>query len=208
MTPTARGKFITFEGIDGAGKSTHVSFVTEWIRARGHDVIATREPGGTPLGETLRGILLHEKMQADTEALLMFASRREQLLSTILPALAAGTWVACDRFTDSTFAYQCGGRGVEIARIRALADWVHGDIAPDLTFLFDAPVGVAQSRVAQGNAAPDKFEREQAAFFERVRRAYLDLAAAEPWRIKVIDSSGPIEGIRAAICGHLEALMS
>ncbi len=203
---TGRGKFITFEGIDGAGKSTHIPYVAEWIRAQGHSVIATREPGGTPLGETLRNLLLHEKMQPDTEALLMFASRREQLLSTILPALNAGTWVACDRFTDSTYAYQCGGRGVDVARIRALADWVHRGITPDLTLLFDAPVQVAQSRVAQGGAAPDKFEREQAAFFERVRRAYLDLAAADPARVKVIDSSGDIASIRHAIRTHLEAL--
>jgi dTMP kinase len=203
-----RGKFITFEGIDGAGKSTHIPFVSEWIRAAGHEVIATREPGGTPLGETLRNLLLHEKMQPDTEALLMFASRREQVLSTIAPALAKGTWVACDRFTDSTYAYQCGGRGVDVARIRVLADWVHRDVMPDLTLLFDAPVAIAQTRVAQGGAVPDKFEREQAAFFERVRDAYLQLAAAEPARIKVIDSSTSIDAIRGQIRRHLEALAS
>ncbi|MBL8519643.1 MAG: dTMP kinase [Betaproteobacteria bacterium] len=204
---TARGKFITFEGIDGAGKSTHIPFVAEWIRARGHAVLATREPGGTPVGEALRELLLHERMQADTEALLMFASRREQVLTTIEPALAAGTWVACDRFTDSTRAYQCGGRGVDPARIATLADWVHRGLVPDLTLLFDAPVAVAQRRVAQGADAPDKFEREQAAFFERVRGAYLDLAAAEPRRIKVIDSSAGIEAIRGVIRSHLEALV-
>lgn len=203
---TMRGKFITFEGIDGAGKSTHIPFVSNWIRERGHDVIATREPGGTPLGEALRNLLLHEKMQPDTEVLLMFASRREQLLSSIVPALEKGTWVACDRFTDSTYAYQCGGRGVDSGRIRVLADWVHRDVTPDLTLLFDAPVSIAQTRVQQGSTAPDKFEREQAAFFERVRRAYLELAAANPARVKVIDSSGTIEAIRAAIVSHLEAL--
>ncbi|MBL8513840.1 MAG: dTMP kinase [Betaproteobacteria bacterium] len=203
---TVRGKFITFEGIDGAGKSTHIPFVSDWIRAKGHDVITTREPGGTPLGETLRNLLLHEKMQPDTEALLMFASRREQVLSTIVPALEKCIWVACDRFTDSTYAYQCGGRGVDSARIRVLADWVHRDVMPDLTLLFDAPVEVAQTRVAQGGTAPDKFEREQAAFFERVRHAYLQLAAAEPGRIKVIDSSASIDVIRGEVRRHLEAL--
>jgi dTMP kinase len=206
MTTAVRGKFITFEGIDGAGKSTHIPFVAEWIRDAGFEVITTREPGGTALGETLRNLLLHEKMQPDTEALLMFASRREQLLSTVLPALDKGTWVACDRFTDSTFAYQCGGRGVDPARIRVLADWVHRDVRPDLTLLFDAPVAVAQTRVAQGASVPDKFEREQSAFFERVREAYLALAAAEPSRIKVIDSSKSMDTIRSQICVHLEAL--
>ena len=134
------GKFITLEGIDGAGKSSHLSFIADCVKQRGHETFTTREPGGTPLGEQLRQLLLHEKMHADTEVLLMFASRREQLLETIQPLLDRGTWVICDRYTDSTYAYQCGGRGLPDERIGTLEQWVHGHLQPDLTFLFDAPL--------------------------------------------------------------------
>lgn len=200
-----RGKFITFEGIDGAGKSTHIPFVADWIRARGIEVMATREPGGTPIGETLRTLLLQQPMQRDTEVLLMFASRREQLLDRIIPALQRGTWVVCDRFTDSTLAYQCGGRGVDRARVESLALWVHADIQPDLTLWFDAPVAIAMERVARGST-PDKFEREEVAFHERVRSAYAALADKEPQRIQRIDSTEPIEAIQSAIATHLARL--
>jgi dTMP kinase len=202
-----RGKFITLEGIDGAGKSTHVPFICAWITARGHEALATREPGGTPLGEKLRALLLEEAMQRDTEALLMFAARREQLLSRILPALERGAWVVCDRFTDSTFAYQCGGRGVDEARIDALARWVHDGIEPDLTLFFDAPAEVARARVAAATADPDRFERESAAFHARVRDAYLKRLAAFPSRIKRVDSTQPIAAIERQIASFLEPLV-
>lgn len=200
------GKFITLEGIDGAGKSSHLPFISTFVEVRGFRVHSTREPGGTPLGETLRAMLLNEKMHADTEALLMFASRREQLLETIEPMLAAGVWVVCDRFTDSTYAYQCGGRGLSSERIGALEKWVHGNLQPDLTFLFDAPIEVARERLNRGTANPDKFEREQSEFFASVRSAYLQRATQFPARIKLIDSSRALSLIEADIAGHLAAL--
>lgn len=200
------GKFITLEGIDGAGKSSHIEFVASHIRATGHDVLTTREPGGTALGESLRTLLLHEKMQSDTEVLLMFASRREQLATVIEPALRAGQWVICDRFTDSTYAYQCGGRGLDPTRVAAIEQWVHGHIQPDVTFLFDAPINVARERLNKGTISPDKFEREQDAFFTRVREAYLARAKAFPARIKLVDSSKTLADIRAALTGFLDNL--
>ncbi len=200
------GKFITLEGIDGAGKSSHLPFISSFVEARGFRMHSTREPGGTPLGETLRAMLLNEKMHADTEALLMFASRCEQLLETIEPMLAAGVWVVCDRFTDSTYAYQCGGRGLSNERIGALEKWVHGNLQPDLTFLFDAPIEVARERLNRGTANPDKFEREQSEFFAKVRSAYLQRATQFPARIKVIDSSRALSLIEADIAGHLATL--
>lgn len=200
------GKFITLEGIDGAGKSSHTEFLASHIRAAGHDVLTTREPGGTALGESLRTLLLHEKMQSDTEVLLMFASRCEQLATVIEPALRAGQWVICDRFTDSTYAYQCGGRGLDPTRVAAIEQWVHGHIQPDLTFLFDAPINVARERLNKGTISPDKFEREQDAFFTRVREAYLARAKAFPARIKLVDSSKTLADIRAALTGFLDNL--
>jgi len=194
-----RGKFITLEGIDGAGKSSHTTFIADCIQAQGFEVVTTREPGGTALGETLRTLLLNEKMHPDTEALLMFASRREQLADIIEPALAAGKWIICDRFTDSTYAYQCGGRGLSAGRIAILEQWVHGHLQPDLTFLFDAPVAIARERLDKNTAAPDKFEREQNDFFVHVRAAYLQRAAEFPARIKVINSARPIADIRAEL---------
>ena len=200
------GKFITLEGIDGAGKSSHLSFIADCVKQRGHEAFTTREPGGTPLGEQLRQLLLHEKMHADTEVLLMFASRREQLLETIQPLLDRGTWVICDRYTDSTYAYQCGGRGLPDERIGTLEQWVHGHLQPDLTFLFDAPLHVARERLDQGTAHPDKFEREQGEFFARVRDAYLRRAAEYPRRIRVIDSARPLADIQAELAEHVGAL--
>ena len=190
-----RGKFITLEGIDGAGKSSHLAFIAQRIRTRGLTVITSREPGGTALGETLRNIVLNEKMHADTEALLVFAARREHLAQVIEPALANGHWVISDRFTDSTFAYQCGGRGLSAERTRILEQWVHGNLQPDLTILFDAPLEVARERLDKGTPDPDKFEREKSDFFARVRNAYLARAQDFPERIKVINSARPIDAI-------------
>ena len=190
-----RGKFITLEGIDGVGKSSHLAFIAQHIRMRGLTVITSREPGGTPLGEALRNIVLNEKMHADTEALLVFAARREHLAQVIEPALANGQWVISDRFTDSTFAYQCGGRGLSVERTRILEQWVHGNLQPDLTFLFDAPLEVARERLDKGTPDPDKFEREQSDFFARVRSAYLARAQDFPKRIKLINSARSLEVI-------------
>jgi dTMP kinase len=199
-------RFITFEGIDGAGKSSHVGFVADYLRARGIDVVTTREPGGTPLGESIRSLVLNETMHADTEALLVFASRREHLASVIAPALARGAWVVCDRFTDSTYAYQCGGRGLDADRVRVLEAFVHGHLQPDLTFLFDAPIATARARLDQNTTEQDKFEREQNAFFTRVRDSYLARAATFPGRFRVIDSAREIIDIRAELTQHLDAL--
>jgi dTMP kinase len=205
----ATGRFITLEGIDGAGKSTHLAFLATRIEARGHAVVATREPGGTAFGEKLRALLLHEPMTHDSEALLMFAARREHLDRVIRPALARGDWVLCDRFTDATYAYQGGGHGVPFERIRELERWIHGGCQPDLTLLFDVPPSVSRARLDQaqvGGRDLDKFEREEEAFFSRVRRAYLDRAAAEPGRFRIVDSSRPVAVVRAALEAHLEAL--
>ena len=200
------GKFITLEGIDGAGKSSHLAFIAERIQARGIEVISTREPGGTDLGERIRTIVLNEKMHGDTETLLMFASRTEQLAEIIEPALARNAWVLCDRFTDSTFAYQCGGRGLSETRIAAMEQWVHGHLQPDLTLLFDAPLEVARERLNQGAAAPDKFEREQSDFFFNVRAAYIKRAAQFPHRIKVINSARSVADIRAELAKLIDSL--
>ncbi|WER47596.1 dTMP kinase [Cupriavidus sp. WKF15] len=195
-----RGKFITFEGIDGAGKSTHIDWVAARLREREDigAVVTTREPGGTPLGEDLRQILLHRKMHLETEALLMFAARREHIAEVIEPALARGDWVISDRFTDATFAYQGGGRGLATARLEALEDWVQGGLQPDLTLLFDVPLETASERLA-GARAPDKFEAESRAFFERTRAEYLRRAAQAPRRFRVIDATHSIEEIRAEL---------
>jgi dTMP kinase len=190
-----RGKFITLEGIDGAGKSTHHAWLIDFLKGRGKDVVATREPGGTALGEKLRSLLLTESMHLETEALLMFAARREHLDKLILPALAAGKWVVSDRFSDASYAYQGGGRGLAPEKIMALEQWVQDRFQPDLTIIFDLPTSIACQRLAKTGNAPDRFEQENRAFFERVREAYLQRAAAEPDRIKVIDSAKTIEEI-------------
>ena len=191
-----QGKFITFEGIDGAGKSTHIEGVAELIRARGFNVVSTREPGGTPLGEKLRELLLHEPMHLETEAMLMFAARREHLAVVIEPALKRGDWVICDRFSDATYAYQGGGRGLDKRKFEALEQWVHGHLQPDLTFLFDLAPEVAGRRIAAQGRELDRFEQERADFHDRVRAAYLERAAAAPQRICVINADQPLEKIR------------
>jgi dTMP kinase len=172
MNGAARGKFITLEGVDGAGKSTHVSWIADRLREGGRKVIVTREPGGTPVGERLRELLLSEPMHLETETMLMFAARREHLACVIVPALEAGTWVLSDRFTDATFAYQGGGRGLSFERIAVLEQWVQGTLQPDLTLYFDLPVAIARQRLAASSNAPDRFEQEGTAFFERVRTAF------------------------------------
>lgn len=194
----AQGKFITLEGVDGAGKSTHIPIIAELLRARGKEVLLTREPGGTPLGEKLRELLLHEAMHPETESLLMFAARREHLEQVIRPALARGAYVISDRFTDASFAYQCGGRGVDTAKVAALEQWVQGEFQPDLTLLFDLPVAVSTQRLANARN-PDRFEREKADFFERIRAAYLARAEQFPQRFRVIDSGKPIPEIQAEL---------
>ena len=203
-----RGRFITLEGVDGAGKSTHLPALAEALRARGLPVIVTREPGGTALGERLRDLVLHEPMALDTETLLMFAARCEHIHQVIAPALARGDWVLCDRFTDATFAYQGGGRELGAAAVQALEQWVHPHLQPDLTLLFDVPLEVARARLADARE-PDRFEREGAAFFQRTRDAYHARARACPQRIRIIDSSVDVDAVRAqwqaAVAAFLDA---
>jgi len=201
-----QGKFITFEGIDGAGKSTHIGFVTDYLESRGKQVVSSREPGGTPLGEKLRDLLLHEKMHLETEALLMFASRREHIAQVIAPNLAEGKWVLSDRFTDASFAYQSGGRGLARDKMEALEGWVHHDLQPDLTLLFDVPLEVARQRL-DATRTLDKFEREQADFFGRCRAEYLRRAEQFPQRFVVIDSTQGIADIQAELALVLEKLL-
>jgi dTMP kinase len=190
-----RGKFITFEGIDGAGKSTHIPGFSAFLQSRGHPVILTREPGGTDLGERLRHMTLSEPMDSLTELLLVFAARAEHLAALIRPALARGDWVVCDRFTDSTFAYQGSGRGLGLEQVRALEALVHPDLQPDHTFLFDLDPEEAARRRAAARAA-DRFEQEDLAFFGRVRGGYHQRAAESPRRFTVIDSTLPIPEIK------------
>lgn len=199
------GKFITLEGVDGAGKSTHLGFVADWLRAQGREVVVTREPGGTPLGETLRELLLHRDMDSNTELLLMFAARQQHLAELIRPALARGAWVVSDRFTDASYAYQCGGRGIPVERVAALEAWVQRGFAPDLTLLFDVPPEVAEARRTAARTA-DRFECEADSFFSRVRNAYLDRARAEPARIRVLDARQGIEVLQAEIAALLREL--
>lgn len=194
-----RGKFITFEGIDGAGKSTHIAGVADLIRARGLNVVTTREPGGTPLGEKLRELLLHETMHLETEAMLMFAARREHLAQVIEPALTRGNWIVCDRFSDATYAYQGGGRGLDKQKFAELEQWVHGHLQPDLTFLFDLPPEVAEERIAVQGRELDRFEQERADFHVRVRQAYLERAMSAPQRIKVINADQPLGLIKKQV---------
>jgi len=207
MTP--RGRFITLEGIDGAGKSTHLAWIREALASRDRRVVATREPGGTTLGERLREVLLAQPMSHDTETLLMFAARREHVEQVIRPALARGDWVLCDRFTDATYAYQGGGHRVSEERIRQLEDWVCGDCRPDLTLLFDVPLQVSRERLANNvreGRVLDKFEREETSFFERVRAVYLERARNEPGRFRVVDSTRPLAAVREELTRILEAI--
>jgi len=190
-----RGKFITFEGIDGAGKSTHIAGLVALLCRRGLNVVSTREPGGTPLGEKLRELLLHDPMHLETEAMLMFAARREHLAQVIEPALARGDWVICDRFSDATFAYQGGGRGLDKKKLAELEQWVHGQLQPDLTFLFDLPAALAGERIAAQRRQLDRFEQEHADFHQRVRHAYLERAAQAPGRIQIINADQDLEEV-------------
>lgn len=204
--PHAHGLFITLEGIEGVGKSSQLQAAADFLRSRGRDVVVTREPGGTPAGEAIRQVLLdtrHSGLAADTELLLIFAARAEHVARVIRPALQAGRDVLSDRFTDASYAYQGGGRGIPAARIAALEQWVHPRLQPDLTLLLDAPVQVALAR-ANGRSKADRFEQEQAQFFEAVRGRYLDLAAARPERFRVIDAAVSIDTVRAAVIGALE----
>lgn len=198
-----RGKFITLEGIDGAGKSTHLAFLRECIEARGVSVIQTREPGGTPVGEALRELLLTREMHADTELMLMFAARAEHLHAHILPALERGDWVICDRFSDASFAYQGGGRGIDKVRLEALERWVQADFQPDLTLLFDIDPELALARRENVRAA-DRFEVQALDFFARVRAAYLDRAREFPQRFRVIDAAATVDEVRAEITRILD----
>ena len=202
---TTRGRFITLEGVDGAGKSTHTVWIADFLRAQGLDVVSTREPGGTPLGEKLRALLLTDPMGLDTETLLMFAARCEHLRQVIEPALARGAWVVCDRYTDATYAYQGGGRGLGAARVAALEDWMQAG-QPDRTWLFDVPLEVARARLADARE-PDRFEREGAAFFERTREAYHARAKADPERIRIVDSTQSIAQVRAGLETGLRELL-
>ncbi len=201
----SQAKFITFEGVDGAGKSTGLEWFADALRQRGTDLLVTREPGGTPLGEKLRELVLHESMHAETEAMLMFASRREHVEQVIRPALQRGTWVISDRFSDASFAYQGGGRGVPVAKLEQLEQWTHGDLQPDLTLLFDIPIEVARERLSN-NASLDKFEREQGDFFNKVRQAYLDRVAKTPQRYAVIRAEKPLNEVQQQLADILASL--
>ena len=196
-------KFITFEGVDGAGKSTHLAWFADTLRQRGIDVLVTREPGGTPLGEALREILLSQPMHAETEALLMFAARREHVEQVIKPALQRGTWVISDRFSDASFAYQGGGRGVAVEKLEQLERWVHADLQPDLTLLFDIPVEVARQRLSN-NVSLDRFEQEQSEFFDKVRNAYLARSQKNPARFAIIRAEKSPEEVKA----NLESIIA
>ncbi|NMK49579.1 dTMP kinase [Achromobacter sp. Bel] len=203
---TSRGRFITLEGVDGAGKSTHTVWIADFLRGQGVDVVSTREPGGTPLGEKLRALVLTDTMGLDTETLLMFAARCEHARQVIEPALARGAWVVCDRYTDATYAYQGGGRGLGAARIAVLEDWMQAG-QPDRTWLFDVPLDVARARLADARE-PDRFEREGAAFFERTREAYHARAKADPGRIHIVNSTQSIERIRTELEAGLRELLA
>jgi len=193
----SRGKLITLEGIDGAGKSTHIGTVADFLRTRGKDVVLTREPGGTPLGEKLRVVLLSEKLNIDTETLLMFAARREHIAQVIAPALAAGRWVISDRFTDATYAYQGAGGGMAKDRIAALETWVNAGLEPDLTLVFDVPVEVALGRLPK--TGKDRFESENRAYFDRVRAGYLERAKTESPRMRVVDARRTIPEVKKEV---------
>ncbi len=205
-----RGAFITLEGIEGAGKSTCLALVGQLLQQSGRQFIETREPGGTPLGESLRRLLLDHSsagMSSDTELLMMFAARSEHLQRKILPAMEEGKWVLCDRFTDATYAYQGGGRGIPAARIQILEEWVQKGMKPDLTLLLDLPPETGLARAGK-RSAPDRFETEALSFFHRVRQAYLDLARAEPARIRIVDASRPLPEVQAQVSALVREFVS
>lgn len=201
-----RGRFVTLEGVDGAGKSTHVAWIAERLRASGRRLLVTREPGGTPLAERLRELVLTEPMDPIAETMLLFAARADHVRREIEPALASGTWVLCDRFTDATFAYQGGGKGVAAELIAHLAQVSHDGLMPDLTLVFDCPYEISRERLQRAAREPDRFEREDRAFFERVRQAYLALAHTDPERIRVIDAGGPQDKVKKLIEDEISGL--
>ncbi|MEJ2360650.1 MAG: dTMP kinase [Gammaproteobacteria bacterium] len=203
------GKFITLEGGEGAGKSSNIPFIEQFLREHGIDLVMTREPGGTPLSERIRDILLdkqEQQMTSDTELLLMFAARAQHLAQVIRPALARGQWVICDRFTDATYAYQGGGRGIPDERIAILEQWVQTDFRPDKTLVFDLPVATGMARAGQ-RSSPDRFEQEEHAFFERVRAAYLQRARAIPQRYAIIDAGQELSNVQQQIADVLAGLL-
>ena len=203
------GRFITVEGTEGVGKTTNLDFIHQYLQGHGVEVVSTREPGGTPLGEEIRELLLahrEEGMSADCELLLMFAARAEHLARLIRPAMARGAWVLCDRFTDATYAYQGGGRGIDEDRIATLEQWVQDGLQPDLTLLLDVPVETGLAR-AGARSAPDRFEREKASFFERIRNRYLKRARESGGRIQVIDASLGLDEVQSQIARALDAFM-
>ena len=205
-----QGKFITVEGSEGVGKSSNLAFIENYLRHAGIDIVRTREPGGTPLGEAIRELLLDARQRAmcdDTELLMMFAARAQHLAEVIRPALATGKWVLCDRFTDATYAYQGGGRGIPMERIGVLEDWVQGALRPDHTLLLDMPVAAGLER-AGARSEPDRFEQEQHGFFERVRETYLARARLEPARIHVIDASPALDKVQAQIAQVLQRILT
>ncbi|MEO5676670.1 MAG: dTMP kinase [Usitatibacter sp.] len=193
---TRRGRFLTMEGIDGAGKSSHLEYLCARVRALGHEARLTREPGGTVVGERLRDVVLHHAMTPLAEALVMFGARGAHVATVIEPALAAGAWVVCDRFSDSTYAYQCGGRGLTPQVVANLEGIVHPELQPDATFLFDLDPAIAYERQRARSSTPDRFEREEAEFFMRVREAYLERARQHAYRFHVIDAAGSLEDVR------------
>jgi len=204
-----KGQFITVEGTEGVGKSTNMTFIEDWLKKAGKELIITREPGGTELGEKLRAVLLDAKEQSmsdDTELLLMFAARAQHLQEVILPALDAGKWVLCDRFTDSTYAYQGGGRGIDMSRIALLEQWVQGDRRPDMTFILDLPIDIGLERAGK-RSAPDRFELEKHDFFNKVRGTFLSRAADNPARYSIIDASPSLNEVQDSIQSVLESMV-
>lgn len=200
-----RGKFITLEGGEGVGKSTNLAFVVEWLGSRDIEAVATREPGGTALGEAVRSILLsHTQVFPEAELLLFFAARLHHIRETIEPALRAGRWVVSDRFTDASYAYQGAGRGINVEKIGFLEAWIQRGLRPDLTLLLDAPVEIGMER-ARKRSGSDRFESEGVDFFRRVREAYLDLARREPERVRLIDAARPLEKVREQIAAELDS---
>ena len=205
LTSKKRGKFITLEGMDGAGKSTHIPNIIAALKTRGVEVVSTREPGGTRLGEQLRTLLLNDAMHPETETLLMFAARREHIASVIEPALKRGAYVLSDRFTDATYAYQCGAKGVASTKIKQLEKWVQGNLQPDMTLLFDVPVEISMKRLSSARE-PDKFERENADFFAKLRQAYLTRAKENPARFRVIDANQALDKVKALVEEEISTL--
>ena len=202
----SKGKFITFEGVDGAGKSSHIDEVISFLELKKIAVVRTREPGGTKLGEKLRELLLHDEMDPETETLLMFAARKQHIAEIIKPALDKGIFVVSDRFTDATYAYQYGGKQVAYSKIEILESWVHPDLKADLTLLFDLPVEVSIDRLKK-NRTPDKFEKESESFFNRLRNVYLDLARQHPNRYKIINANQAIEFVSRDVIEAIKTIL-